>query len=143
MVFAKRLEASERTEIGSRYEQLSTSTETTGTGLDWLKWIVVFAVLGGGVFGNWYFGDQSLLYRVVALLVLAMTAFFVAIQTEKGSNAWTLIKDARGEIRRVVWPTRDETVQTTLIVLVLVLIFALILWLLDSGLSWVVSSILR
>ena len=47
------------------------------------------------------------------------------------------------EIRRVVWPTRDETVQTTLIVLVLVLIFALILWLLDSGLSWVVSSILR
>ena len=58
-------------------------------------------------------------------------------------DTWTLIKDARGEIRRVVWPTRDETVQTTLIVLVLVLIFALILWLLDSGLSWVVSSILR
>ena len=122
---------------------MSTSTETTGASLDWLKWIVVFAILGGGVFGNWYFGDQSLLYRVVGLLVMAVTAFFVVIQTEKGGNAWTLIKDARGEIRRVVWPTRDETVQTTLIVLVLVLIFALILWLLDSGLSWVVSSILR
>jgi preprotein translocase subunit SecE len=122
---------------------LSTSTETTGTSLDWLKWIVVFAILGGGVFGNWYFGDQSLLYRVAALLVLAVMAFFVTIQTEKGGNAWTLIKEARGEIRRVVWPTRDETVQTTLIVLVLVLIFALILWLLDSGLSWVVSSILK
>jgi preprotein translocase subunit SecE len=122
---------------------LSTSTETTGAGLDWLKWLVVFAILGGGVFGNWYFGDQSLLYRVVALLVLAVAAFFVAIQTEKGGNAWTLIKEARGEIRRVVWPTRDETVQTTMIVLVLVLIFALILWLLDSGLSWVVSSILK
>ena len=122
---------------------MSTSTETTGASLDWLKWIVVFAILGGGVFGNWYFGDQSLLYRVAGLLVMAVTAFFVVIQTEKGGNAWTLIKDARGEIRRVVWPTRDETVQTTLIVLVLVLIFALILWLLDSGLSWVVSSILR
>lgn len=103
----------------------------------------MFAILGGGVFGNWYFGDQSLLYRVAAMLVLAAAAFFVTIQTEKGSNAWMLIKEARGEIRRVVWPTRDETVQTTLIVLVLVLIFSLILWLLDSGLSWVVSSILR
>ena len=122
---------------------MSTSTETTGASLDWLKWVVVFAILGGGVFGNWYFGEQSLLYRVAALLVLAVAAFFVAIQTEKGGNAWTLIKEARGEIRRVVWPTRDETVQTTMIVLVLVLIFALILWLLDSGLSWVVSMILR
>jgi preprotein translocase subunit SecE len=122
---------------------LSTSTETTGAGLDWLKWIVVFAILGGGIFGNWYFGDQSLLYRVMAMLALAVVAFFVGIQTEKGGNAWSLIKEARGEIRRVVWPTRDETVQTTMIVLVLVLIFALILWLLDSGLSWVVSLLLR
>ena len=39
---------------------MSTSTETAGAGLDWLKWIVVFAILGGGVFGNWYFGEQSL-----------------------------------------------------------------------------------
>jgi preprotein translocase subunit SecE len=105
--------------------------------------MVVFAILGGGVVGNWYFGDQSLLYRVVALLVLGVSAFFVTIQTEKGGNAWSLIKEARGEIRRVVWPTRDETFQTTMIVLVLVLIFALILWLLDSGLSWVVSWVLR
>ena len=122
---------------------MSTSTETTGASLDWLKWIVVFAILGGGVFGNWYFGDQSLLYRVIALIVLGGSAFFVAIQTEKGGNAWSLIKEARGEIRRVVWPTREETVQTTLIVLVLVLIFSLILWLLDSGLSWLVSLVLR
>ena len=57
-------------------------------------------------------------------------------------NAWTLIKDARGEIRRVVWPTWEETTQTTMIVLVLVLIFALILWALDSLLSWLVSSVI-
>jgi len=103
----------------------------------------VFAILGGGVFGNWYYGDQSLLYRVIALLVMGVGAFFVAIQTEKGHNAWTLIKEARGEIRRVVWPSWEETSQTTMIVLVLVLIFALILWLLDSGLSWAVSLLLR
>lgn len=122
---------------------MSTSTETSGQALDWLKWIVVFGILGAGVFGNWFYQDQSLLYRVIALLVLGASAFGVAIQTEKGRTAWSLIKESRGEIRRVVWPTWDETSQTTLIVLVLVLIFALILWLLDSGLSWVVSLVLR
>jgi preprotein translocase subunit SecE len=121
---------------------LSTSTETTGQALDWLKWLLVIGLLGGGVFGNWYYQDQSLLYRVVALLVLGAGAFAVAIQTERGRSAWTLIKEARGEIRRVVWPTWEETTQTTMIVLVLVLIFALILWLLDSGLSWLVSSVI-
>ena len=122
---------------------MSTSTETSGHGLDWLKWALVFGILAGGVFGNWYYQDQSLLYRVVALLVLGFSAFAIAIQTERGNNAWTLIKEARGEIRRVVWPTWEETTQTTMIVLVLVLIFALLLWLLDSGLSWLVSLILR
>jgi preprotein translocase subunit SecE len=122
---------------------LSTSAETTGQGLDWLKWMLVIGILGAGVFGNWYYGDQSLLYRVVALLVLGGCAFAVTIQTERGRNAWTLIKDARGEIRRVVWPSWEETTQTTMIVLVLVLIFSLLLWLLDSGLSWVVSQVLR
>jgi preprotein translocase subunit SecE len=121
---------------------LSTSTETTGQALDWLKWLLVFGILGAGVFGNWYYQDQSLLYRVVALLVLGGSAFALAIQTERGRNAWSLIKDARGEIRRVVWPTWEETTQTTMIVLVLVMIFSLILWLLDSGLSWLVSSVI-
>ena len=122
---------------------MSTSTETTGqTALDWLKWLLVFALLGAGVVGNWYYQDQSLLLRVVALLVLGGLAFSVTIQTTKGRNAWTLIKEARGEIRRVVWPTWNETTQTTLIVLVLVLIFSLLLWLLDSALSWLVSSVI-
>jgi preprotein translocase subunit SecE len=122
---------------------LSNGSETTGqSALDWLKWLVVMAVLGGGVFGNWYYQDQSLLIRVGGLIALAIFALFVAIQTEKGNAAWVLMKEARSEIRRVVWPNWDEVFQTTMIVLVLVLVFALILWLLDSGLSWLVSSII-
>ena len=122
---------------------MSTSSETsTGSSLDWLKWMLVIGILVGGVFGNWYYQDQSLLYRVIALIVLGASALAVAVQTERGGTAWSLIKESRSEIRRVVWPTREETMQTTLIVLVLVLIFALILWLLDSGLSWLVSSII-
>jgi preprotein translocase subunit SecE len=119
---------------------LTTGSEATTTSpLDRLKWLVVAVIVGGGIFGNWYYGTEPLLFRVVALLVLAAIALFVAGQTQRGSSIWTLMKESRGEIRRVIWPKREETVQTTGIVLVLVLIFALILWLLDSGLTWIVS----
>jgi len=122
---------------------LSTSTDTaTASPLDWAKWILVAAIVGGGIFANWYFQDESLLYRVVGLIVLAALALAVVVQTQKGGAAWSLIKEARSEARRVVWPKREETVQTTLIVLVLVIIFSLILWLLDSGLSLFVSAVI-
>ncbi len=108
--------------------------------LDWFKWAAVVLLVAGGIFGNWYFQEQSLLNRVLALVAMAAVAGFLALQTERGKAFWELLKDARAEIRRVVWPTRQETTQTTFIVLALVLVFALILWGLDSLLSWFVSS---
>jgi preprotein translocase subunit SecE len=116
--------------------------KSVGTTLDWLKWSIVVALLAGSVVGNWYFQEVSLLIRVVAILAAAIVAGLIAVQTERGQGIWTLIKDARTEIRRVVWPTNQETTQTTLVVLVIVLVFALILWGLDSLLSWIVSSII-
>ncbi len=122
---------------------MSTNTETTVNGtLDWLKWLIVAALLGGGVYGNWYYQDESLFIRVLALLGGAVVAVFIAVQTERGRNTWNLMKEARSEIRRVVWPSNQETTQTTLVVLALVLVFALILWGLDSLLSWFVSSVI-
>ena len=110
--------------------------------LDRLKWLVVAAMVGAGVFGNWYFGEHSLLNRVLALVALAAAAGFVVFQTERGRAMWDLAKEARTEIRRVVWPTRQETTQTTFMVVLLVLLFALVLWGLDSLLSWLVSSVI-
>ncbi|MCY3821405.1 MAG: preprotein translocase subunit SecE [Gammaproteobacteria bacterium] len=110
--------------------------------VDRLKWLVVAVMVGAGVFGNWYFGDQQLLNRVLALVALAVVAVFVILQTERGRAMWNLAKEARTEIRRVVWPTRQETAQTTFMVVLLVLLFALVLWGLDSFLSWVVSSVI-
>ena len=124
---------------------MSSGTETsspTQARFDWLLWLLVVALAGGGIFGNWYFQAESLLLRVGALIVVGVVALVLAVQTQRGRAAWTLMRDARTEIRRVVWPTRQETTQTTLIVLVLVAIFAFILWLLDSGLSWLVSLVI-
>ena len=116
------------------------SEASTSSVVDWFKWIAVVALVAGGIFGNWYFQEQSLLNRVLALVALALVAGFLALQTERGKAFWELLKDARAEIRRVVWPTRQETTQTTFIVVALVLVFSLILWGLDSLLSWFVSS---
>jgi preprotein translocase subunit SecE len=107
---------------------------------DSLKWLVVIAIVAVGVVGNSIYANESLLYRVLALVALAIVAGFVALQTAKGKAFFRLFKEAKNEIRKVVWPTRQETLQTTLIVVVAVLIVGLLLWGLDSLLGWVVSG---
>ncbi len=121
---------------------MSTNTVSSQSATDWFKWIVVTVLVVGGVVGNWYYQDQSLLYRVLAVLALAAVAALVSFQTSQGKALWTLVKESRVEIRRVVWPNRQETTQTTFIVVGLVLVFSLILWGLDSLLSWIVASVI-
>ena len=121
---------------------MSAGASTESSGLDILKWGVVAVLVGAGVAGNAYFADESLLYRILALLVLAVIAGFVALQTAKGRNFCQLLKDARAEIRKVVWPTKAETRQTTLIVMAVVVMVGLLLWALDSLLSLIVSGII-
>jgi preprotein translocase subunit SecE len=110
--------------------------------LDGVKWLLVVLLVASGVVGNIHFGNQSLLYRVIALLVIAAIAAFVALQTVQGAEFWKLAKEARIEIRKVVWPTRQEATQTTLIVFAFVLLMALILWGLDSLIGWLALRIL-
>ena len=111
--------------------------------LDWLKWIVVWALAAAAVVGNWYYQEEwSLLLRAAALVVLAAVAGFVAVQTDRGQRVWALMREARLELQRVVWPTREQTTQTTAIVLVLILVFSVILWGLDSALSYFVRLVI-
>ena len=121
---------------------LTTNAENKAGSLDWLKWLIVAALLAGGVFANWYYQDEMLLIRVVGLLATAAVAILLALQTARGKTIWVLLKESRTEVRRVVWPSNQETTQTTMVVLLLVFIFALILWGLDSLLGWIVSSII-
>ena len=116
--------------------------EATKSRLDGLKWGLVAVLVAIGVYGNYYFSAESLLLRVVGLLVIALVAWFLAMQTAKGGAFWVLLKDAKTEIRKVVWPTRQETVQTTLVVVVVVLVMGFVLWGLDSLLGWMISSLI-
>ena len=93
-------------------------------------------MLVAGVVGFYYYADESLLYRVLGLLAIAGVAVAVIYQTAIGRRAWGFVQDSRTEVRKVVWPTRQETMQTTLIVLVLVILVGLFLWALDTFLAW-------
>ena len=118
--------------------------KNTSSVRDRLVWVVVFGIVAVGVWGNsFYREDIAVFVRALALIGLAVLAGFLILQTERGRNLWILIRDARSELRRVIWPNRQETVQTTLIVLVMVMIFALILWMLDSLLSFVTQLLLN
>ncbi len=121
---------------------MSTKAETSEYQLDGLKWVVVLAILAGGIYANSYYSAIEPLYRALAGVAIAGIAFAIALQTGKGAWAWELAKEARVEVRKVVWPTTQETTQTTLIVVAVVIFVALILWGLDSGLSWGVAGVI-
>ncbi|MFD2641535.1 preprotein translocase subunit SecE [Pseudomonas japonica] len=120
---------------------MTSKSEAQDSRFDLLKWLAVVALVVVGVVGNQYYSGSPILYRVIALLALGAVAAFVALQTVKGKSFFALAKEARTEIRKVVWPTRQETTQTTLIVVAVVLVMALLLWGLDSLLGWLISLI--
>ena len=110
--------------------------------LDSLKWLLVALLIGGAVYGNYYYSAESLLYRVLAMVAVVVVAAFIALQTSKGHAFWSLLRGAYTESRRVVWPTRQERNQTTLMVVAVVLVMALILWGLDSLFGWLASMVI-
>ncbi len=86
--------------------------------------------------------EYSTLLRVLGLLVVAGLALFVSSKTTVGSTVLSYIGDTQVEVRKVVWPTRQETLQTTLIVILMVMLVALMLWGFDSLLGWAVRSLM-
>lgn len=99
--------------------------------LDTFKLVIAIAVLLVGIGGFYYYADASLLYRVLGLVALAIVAVGIALTTGTGRAIVSFGHEARAEVRKVVWPTRQETVQTTLMVVVAVIILGIFLWLID------------
>mgnify|MGYP001222228036 FL=1 len=121
---------------------MNAKAETTASKLDPFKWIVAIAIVGGGVYVNAMYAAEPFLYRLIAGLALGAVVAVILMQTAQGQSTWKLAKEANVEIRKVVWPNRTETTQTTLIVVVVVLLVALMLWGLDSGVSWIVQGVI-
>lgn len=120
-------------------QPMRTNAQAAGTFPDAAKWFGAFVILAGGIAGFYYWSDESLLLRVIGLLLLSAMALFVAVQTEKGRATWDFVREAHTEVRKVVWPTRKETTQTTLIVIAMVGLVAIIMWILDGLLAWLVK----
>ena len=96
-------------------------------------WVLVVVIVVAAAIGNVYFAQQySTPIRVVGIAVLLVAALAVAAQTNQGKKALSFFAEARTELRRIVWPTRPETTQTTLIVMGVTVVTSLILWGLDS-----------
>ena len=117
-------------------------TEQTTSALDTFKLMTAVLVLIAGVVGFYYFEDQSQLLRVLGMLAVAVVAFLIAATTDKGRRGLGFVKDARVEVRKVVWPTRQEALQTTIAVLFMVVLVAIMLWLFDMLLGWGVGKLL-
>jgi len=111
---------------------MNAKTEEAGSGLDTVKLLVVVALLVAGVYGFYSFAEQPLWVRLAGLLIVVGAAVFVVLQTAVGRTVWQFAVDARTEVRKVVWPSRQETLQTLLIIVIAVLLTALFLWAVDS-----------
>ncbi len=118
---------------------MGTIAEPRHTMLDGIKWAVAGSLIVGALAAFYVYADQSLFLRVLGLLVVIGIAGAIALQTEKGQAAWSFAREARTEVRKVVWPTRKETVQTTGLIMALVALVAVILWILDS----ILGSLMR
>ncbi len=121
---------------------MDTRVELSNARLDLVKLGVAIAIMVAALVGFYYFAEQSLLYRVMGLLASVAVAAVIALQTEQGRMLWAFFQDAQLEVRKVVWPTRQETLQTTGIVILMVLIFAAILWLLDLLLGAAIQTVI-
>ena len=117
---------------------MSAQTETSQSGvLDILKLLIAVTAIVGGLY-SFYAFEFEIALPLRVLIVLGGTGLGIAIAmtSTQGQRLWAFIQGSRVEIRKVVWPTKQETTQTAIAVFVFTLVMAVFFWLLDSGLLW-------
>ena len=110
---------------------MNSNVQTSHAALDTVKLAVALLLVLAGIAAFYVFADVPKFTRVLGLVGAVVVAIVIAMQTEKGRALVAFGGDVQVEVRKVVWPTRQETLQTTLAVLVVVVISAIFLWLLD------------
>ncbi|RXK34382.1 preprotein translocase subunit SecE [Arsenophonus endosymbiont of Bemisia tabaci Asia II 3] len=120
---------------------VNSDAQESGRSFDVAKWVLVAILLVIAIVGNYYFRQCNLALRVIAVVAIAALAGGIALWTAKGKATLAFAREARIEMRKVIWPTRQETLQTTLFVAAVTAVMALILWGLDGILVRLVSFI--
>jgi preprotein translocase subunit SecE len=116
---------------------MNTKVDTSGSALDIVKLLVAATILVAGVGAYYFYGDASVLLRAIGVLLALIAAIAVAAWTTQGQTLVRFIQGSRIELRKVIWPTREEAMQTTLAVMVFALVMGVFFWLLDLFLLWV------
>ena len=123
---------------------MSVNTENQSSGSkakDTLLWSLVFIILAAAIVGNYMYSEHGLFLRVIGVVGAVIVAAVLAMLTGKGQELNAFARESLREVRKVVWPTRQETVQTTLIIFAVVAVMGLLLFLLDGALIWFVDMI--
>lgn len=110
-------------------------------GIDRLKILAAVFLVVAGVAAFYTVDSTSQLLRVGLLVLSIILAVGVTLTSQPGQDAWSFAKGARGEFRKIVWPTRRDTVQSTLIVIIMVVLIGLFLWLLDQLSFWMIYDL--
>ena len=121
--------------------EMSEHAETGSSVLDTAKLIAAVAILIGGIAAFYLLGTLPIALRWVIVLAALGAGIAVALQSSQGRTFWQFVQGSRVELRKVVWPTGQETGQTTLVVVVAVLIMGIFFWLLDMGLGAVTRAL--
>ncbi|MDX1405936.1 MAG: preprotein translocase subunit SecE [Woeseiaceae bacterium] len=120
----------------------TTAQETSESGiLDIIKLALAAGILVGGLYSYYYFIEVALPLRVLMVLGGTAVGIAVAMTSTQGQRLWAFIQGARIEIRKVVWPTKQETTQTAIAVFIFTFIMALFFWGLDSFLLWLTRTL--
>jgi len=118
------------------------SVETVSTAADKAKLAAAAVLVVGAIAAFYLLGQKDLWMRVAALLVLLVAAVGVFFTSESGRQLIAFGRDSWREVRKVVWPTRKESMQMTGYVFAFVVVMALFLWLTDKTLEWVLYDLI-
>ena len=103
--------------------------------------LLSLTLLLAGIVMFYYFIDIRLFYRVLGLLFILIVSSLILYQTSFGKTVYGYVVDSKIELKKVSWPTKQETTQTALGVIVIVVIIGILLWLLDMLLSWSIGTL--
>jgi len=118
---------------------MTEQVQTGASALDTVKLIAAVAILVGGIAAFYLLGTYPLAVRWLIVFGAVASGIAVALQSVQGRALWGFVQGSRIELRKVVWPTRQETLQTTLVVMVAILVLGIFFWVLD----WLLGALTR